>query len=465
MSPSPTAILNRRASGPPVQCPHLSVGCHGVCPNLGKGKPIYRKNSTKHILALHRGCDCKYRSQMRIQEVQTEDGQDEDGDELMTAEEEAAAAAAAGLDGNGAQLTDEFRRLLYTKRKADSPLPNLQVKEEGDSTAQEGATAAATLTAPTMTQPHHLMDARKRVKTVLVKTSSSPPRNQPKTERTVTLSMKKWRNVELKMLTMEERQVQVIQVLDSLLTLLQQHNLLQPAMRDQLHTMLSASTASTAAAAAAALASANEKDDDEQTANSGPASTNPAAAPQQAAGHAASLNIVFPPPPPPPPPPSLAAASPSSAPAVSLVPPPNLPPPPPPPPLYASSAASSLQHMLPTAPSPLQHPHNMPPPPPPPPGLSSPAPPPLPTAPNQTISHSPAPLPPPPPPPPPASSVVPLSLLDDGALSTHAPKQLTDVSVLPLVNGHAQLLQPQLQSAQPVPVEQPQSYVKQESVA
>ena len=208
MSPSPTAILNRRASGPPVQCPHLAVGCHGVCPNLGKGKPIYRKNSTKHILALHRGCDCKYRSQMRIQEIQADDGQDEDGDEPMTAEEEAAAAAAAGLDSNGVQLTDEQRRMLYAKRKAESPQSGTGVKAEGDANQLDGDGAAASSTS----QPHYLTsDGRKRVKTMLVKGNTPQPRNQPKTERTVTLSMKKWRNVELKMLTMEERQVQVIQ--------------------------------------------------------------------------------------------------------------------------------------------------------------------------------------------------------------------------------------------------------------
>jgi hypothetical protein len=99
-----------------VPCPHLAAGCHGVCPNASKQKPIYRKNSNKHILALHRGCDCKHKSSMRIQEVFKDDDDDDASASALSA---SAADSYRMSDDQSAAAAHQQQQLT-----ADAPLGN-----------------------------------------------------------------------------------------------------------------------------------------------------------------------------------------------------------------------------------------------------------------------------------------------------------------------------------------------------
>ena len=451
LTPSSCASLPVPLLCAAVVCPHLFAGCHGVCPNAHKQRPIYRKNSSKHIMALHRGCDCKYKSAMRIQEVLKEEEDDDAADSSSTAymedeqpqpqppfqllpqrQRQEASSSTPGdplsqspspsaADDNGSMLDesgeadDDVKRPGPDKRRNSdiaSPLMSpLKVEEvkEGDS-LHRGGGGGGGVDAPSTpsTEPR-----TKKQRVVLVKNSSaSVPRSQAKTERTVTISMKKWRSVELKVLTLEERLAQTIGVLDSFLTASRNGGSITATQQAQMHSQLMQTTSSAAASALASAAAAPHQEREEDSA--------------QTTAYPPLRNLAHPlrPPPPPPPPASTSAppptAPPSSAPTAAPVPPPpnSLLPPPPPPlppsslPLHSSSTPSTI-------PQSLMPPHPLPPP-----NLAN-APPPRGLHPL-ALQNS---LPPPPPPPPThlqqlGSSAV--SVLP--SLDIAAAKQLTQIA-------------------------------------
>ena len=186
-----------------------------MCPNALKAKPIYRKNSAKHILALHRGCDCRHKQSMRIQEVI----KDEDDDDTHHSQhdtthpshhhhhsantsysEEAAHEGAQGQplespplppaatvsphDSNGGEPGvaghDGVERL--SKQEDDVYAPVMQAPPSRrrpysysnmpSSTGEEEKGSSPPPTSPS-TEP------RKKQKVVLVKTKAAQPRQQP----------------------------------------------------------------------------------------------------------------------------------------------------------------------------------------------------------------------------------------------------------------------------------------------